>query len=66
MSLPDIRYEGHGSVGLIRGHTPAGQSWLDEHVAFEHFFGGAGVVEPRYVRAIIEGAAQDGLLVEAA
>lgn len=64
MTLPDIRFENHGSLGLMRAFTPQGQSWLDEHVCFEHFFGGAGVVEPRYVRPIIEDAVRHGLQVE--
>ncbi len=63
MTAPDIRIEDHGSLTLVRGFTPAGTTWLEEHVAFEHFFGGAGVAEPRYVGQIIDGAIGDGLIV---
>jgi hypothetical protein len=56
VSLPDIKFESAGSIILARAHTPRGQQWLDEHVAFEHFFGGAGVLEHRYAKPIVEGA----------
>jgi hypothetical protein len=64
VSLPDIRIETHGTIALIRGHTPAGEEWLREHVAFEHFFGGAGVAEPRFVNDIIDGASRANLELE--
>jgi hypothetical protein len=56
--------ENHGSIWLCRSRTPAGKEWLDERVAFEQFFGGAGVIEWRYVSDIVRGAQDDGLTVE--
>lgn len=61
---PDIRAENHGSLWLVRGRSLPGQEWLREHVAFEQFFGGAGVVEWRYIQDILTGAREDGLQVE--
>lgn len=63
MSARDITFESHGSIALVRANTDRGREWLDEHVAFEHWFGGAGVVEPRYASPIIEGATHAGLQV---
>jgi hypothetical protein len=63
-AAPDIRAENHGSLWLVRGRSEPGQAWLQDNVAFEHFFGGAGVVEWRYIQDILTGARQDGLQVE--
>jgi hypothetical protein len=60
----DVSVETHGTIALLRGCTAAGREWLDEHVAFEQFFGNAGVAEPRYVSPIIEGVINAGLQVE--
>lgn len=59
----DIIAANHGSIWLLRGGTPAGTEWLDEHVAFEQYLGNAGVVEWRYVEDILHGAHNDGLNV---
>lgn len=64
MSMPDIRFENHGTIWLARHLTDAGQRWLLEHVAFEQHWGDAGVIEHRYVQPIVEGAHNDGLNVE--
>lgn len=60
----DIRAENHGSIWLVRGFTPAGESWLQDNVDFQQWFGGAGVVEWRYVGPIVEGAREAGLELE--
>ena len=62
--MPDIVFENHFSIFLIRPVSPAGQSWLDENVGDSETltFGGAVVCEPRYVEAIYRGALADGLV----
>jgi hypothetical protein len=54
----------------VRKHLPAGaagpprQLWLEEHVDPDaQWWGPTLVVEPRYVPAILAGAAENGLLV---
>ena len=61
---PDLLFENHLSLFLIRPVSPAGQTWLDENVGDENTltFGGAVVCEPRYVEEIANGAASDGLV----
>jgi hypothetical protein len=59
----DIQVENHGSLFLLRPVSAEGREWLDEHVAWEQSFGDAIVVEPRYVRDIVQGAIDDGLEV---
>jgi hypothetical protein len=61
---PDIVFENHFSIFLIRPVSPAGQSWLDENVGDSETltFGGAVVCESRYVEAIYRGAVADGLV----
>jgi hypothetical protein len=61
----DLRFENHGSIVLLRDLTEAGTSWIEENVADSlGTFGGAVVIEPRYVGDIIRGAEADGLSVE--
>lgn len=62
--VPDIKGTNHGSIWLVRGHTPAGEEWLNANVEFLQWFGGAGVVEWRYAGDILHGAQNDGLTVE--
>lgn len=60
----DVRVENHGSIVLLRAITVTGQDWLDGNVDPEaQVFGGAIVVEPRYVGAIIDGMQEYGLVV---
>jgi hypothetical protein len=63
---PDLVFENHFSLFLIRPVSPAGQSWLDENVGDSETltFGGAIVCEPRYVEPIYFGAVQAGLAVQ--
>jgi hypothetical protein len=62
---PDIQFENHGSIILIRGLSEAGQAWLDENVGNEEtqHFGGAIAAEPRYCLAIAKGAVEFGLVI---
>jgi len=65
-TTPDLIFENHFSLFLIRPVSPLGSSWLDENVVTEGtvlILGGAVPCEPRYVEAIAKGAAQDGLVV---
>ncbi len=59
----DIRFQNHGSIWLARPLTDVGQGWIDDHIADAHWFGGALVIEPRYVPDIAGGVAADGLEV---
>jgi hypothetical protein len=63
-NVPDFVVENHGSVFLLRPVTPAANSWVDEHLPEDRMtFGGAIVVEHRYIWAIIEGIQSDRLTV---
>ena len=60
----DIVVEDHGSILILRGMTDAGYAWIEENCSshgYQPFGLGARLVEPRYVRDIIEGAINDGL-----
>jgi len=62
--MADVNIENHGSLVLIRPLTEAASDWLDENISEDaQRFGGAVVVEPRYVEAIVEGMQNDGLEV---
>jgi hypothetical protein len=62
---PDLIFENHFSIFLIRPVSPAGKTWLDENVGDEETqtWGGAIVCEPRYIDAIAYGAIQAGLVI---
>jgi hypothetical protein len=61
----DIKVEHHGSLYLLRPENETAEFWLNVHTDEENrqWFGGALVVEPRYVADIVEGAREAGLLV---
>ena len=62
--MADVKIENHGSLVLIQPLTEAASDWLDENISEDaQLFGGAVVVEPRYVEAIVEGMQNDGLEV---
>lgn len=53
--------EDHGSVVLVRPHTTDVRDWLVENISDEaQWFGGALVVEPRYVEALFLGLVGEG------
>lgn len=61
---PDFFVENHGSIFLLRAASPAGNSWINEHLPEGRMtFGDAVVIEHRYVWAILEGIENDGLMV---
>ncbi len=58
----DINIGNHGSLFLLTPLTPTGREWVDEHLPEDALWFGNGVaVEPRYVEAILQGMADDGL-----
>ena len=62
----DLSIENHGSVVLVRPVSGAGREWIEEHVYSEgwQWFGDALAVEPRCVVALVEGAVNDGLVID--
>jgi hypothetical protein len=65
--MNDLVIRNHGSIYLLAAVTPAGQEWLDEHIAANdetQYWGKAIVVGPRCIEAILTGAVNDGLKVE--
>lgn len=61
---PDFLVENHGTIFLLQPLTPAANSWVDEHLPEDHLtFGGAVVVEHRFIADIVRGAIADGLVV---
>lgn len=65
-AIVDIEIENHGSLALVRPHTPEGEAWIVESVEVPSWawMGGAVAVEPRYVEALAIGASDAGLRVE--
>lgn len=62
----DISVQNHGSIVLLVPGSPAGQSWLEDHIGADNGYQPywpTVVVEPRYVGNIIEGARAEGLAV---
>lgn len=61
-SAPDFAVENHGSIFLLQPLTPAANSWVEEHLpADRQTFGGAVVVEHRFIWGILEGLQSNGL-----
>jgi len=55
--------ENHGTIVLVRPLTPDVKTWLEENVEeAAMWYGGALVVEPRYVEALIEGLIEEGFV----
>jgi len=52
-----------GSVYTLRTISSACEEWIGEHVRGETtYFGGALVVEPRYIARLVEGLEAEGFL----
>lgn len=61
----DIRFTDHGSIWLLTPITQEAQDWCADHIPDDaQRWGGAVVVEPRYVEPIVVGAIGDGLAVQ--
>ena len=62
--VTDLTVTNHGSILLLSGNTEAGHAWLDAHIPEDHqTWCNDIVIEPRYIEDIINGAAQDGLII---
>lgn len=61
----DITVTYHGSIAMIRPHTPEAAAWIDANIALEswQWLGGAFSCEPRYVADLIEGMQAAGLII---
>ena len=61
----DFELSGHGTLYLFRPITRAAHAWVEEHLPTDAtWFGGAVVLEHRYIGPIIGGAIGDGLVVQ--
>jgi hypothetical protein len=61
MPRPDLALENHGSLYLVRPLTKAARKDLEENTGDEaQWFGGALVVEPRYVADFVNAAVANG------
>jgi len=63
----DFLFRDHGSITTLLPLNDEARGWLEEHTNGDDvtWFGGALVIEPRYVGAIIDGIIADGLGVGA-
>ena len=63
--MADLSIQNEGSIFLLRGLSEAGKAWIAEHIPGDaQRYGGAVVVEHRYIGDIAHGAVNDGLEVE--
>jgi hypothetical protein len=61
---PDLTIQNEGSIFLLRASTDAGRTWIEANIPDDaQTFGGAVVVEHRYIADITQGAINDGLEV---
>jgi hypothetical protein len=51
--------EDHGSIALVRPLTLDARAWLEEHTDGQ-WFGGALVVEPRYLAQLVSALIDEG------
>lgn len=63
--MADLSIQNEGSIFLLRAISEAGKTWLADNIGDDaQHFGGAIVVEHRYIGDIAAGAINDGLEVE--
>ena len=64
--MSDFLVSHHGTLWLLAPLTPAGREWCAAHLAGAEQppWGGACVVESRYIEAITLGILDDGLTIE--
>jgi len=61
---PDFEIQNEGTIYLLHPNTQAAQEWVEENLPADvQRFGGAVVVEHRYICDIIDGIRRDGLEV---
>ena len=64
MNDPDFRIENHGSIFLFDPQNTSAENHLLEHVSEEaQWFGGALVVEPRYVGNLASALQAEGFRI---
>jgi hypothetical protein len=57
----DFTVENHGTIFLLRPNTAAARQWIEDHIPDDaQKFGGAVVVEHRYIADIVQGIVNDG------
>ncbi len=62
--VPDVVIQDEGTIFLVRGQSVAGAEWIVEHLPDDAMrFGGAIVVEHRFIDDIVNGMQADGLTV---
>jgi len=62
--ITDFVFSDNGSLWLCRPTNQEARQHLEENVSDEaQWFGGALVVEPRYVEGLVEGLVENGYLV---
>ena len=62
--MVDLLVHGGGSVYLLCPNSQVGVAWVDQHISPDAtWFGGAVVVEHRYIGDIVVWATRDGLEV---
>lgn len=62
--MSDIELQDEGTIWLFRPLTQVGREWLKGNVQPDAtWFGGALVVEHRYVQGLAEGAMSEGLTI---
>ena len=62
--FPDFRVENHGSIFLLRPHTDAAKSWVEEHIGQDNGYQPQYptiLIDARYVEPILHGIVADGL-----
>lgn len=61
--MSDLRAVYCGTVSTLEPLTERGTAWMDEKLALEpwQFYGGAAVIDSRYIEDILDGAVEDGL-----
>jgi hypothetical protein len=63
--MTDLQFCNHGSIVTCLPVSDAGRDWVAENIGDDAMtFGGAIVIEPRYLGDIVEGARGDGLVCE--
>jgi hypothetical protein len=60
-SGPDVVVSNHGSISLFDPQTPEAREWMEQHTGREvMWYGGALVVEHRYVGSFANALMEDG------
>jgi hypothetical protein len=63
--MTDFLFRQDGSIALLTPRTEAAREWAGEHLPADAMtWGGAIVIEPRYVHDILTGILRDSLTLE--